>query len=67
MGATDNLAALAFHSDFVATAFGGVQAFTGINNDPQYIGGQSLMALAMMGATKLRTDNKGVKMLIMGS
>jgi hypothetical protein len=67
LGATDNLAALAFHSDFVATAFGGVQAFTGIGNDPQYIGGQSLMALAMLGATRLRTDNVGVKMLIMGS
>lgn len=64
LDAAGNLAGIAFQRDMVAKAYGGVQAFQGIQNNPIYNGGQDLMALVMLGATRLRTDNKGVVMLV---
>lgn len=64
LDAAGNLAGIAFQKDMVAKAFGGVQAFQGIPTNPLYNGGQDLMALVMMGATKLRQDKRGVVMLV---
>lgn len=66
LAATDNVAGIAYSKDCVSKAFGGVQVWQGIENDPVFNGGQSLKANVILGATKLRTDLKGVAMLIQG-
>lgn len=66
-GATDNLAAIAFHRSAVAKAMAGIFAYQGIEADPLMSGGQSLMAVVPFGATRLRTDNQGVAILVQGT
>jgi len=62
--ASDNAAALAYHPNFVAHALGGIEVFAD-ENKPEYYG-SIFSSLVMHGATKLRTDQKGVVAIIQG-
>lgn len=63
--ATDQGAALAYHPAFVATAMGSIKMFYR-ENDPTYYG-NILSGLIMHGATKMRTDQKGVVAIVQGT
>lgn len=60
--ATDQGAAIAYHPSFVATAMGAIKMFYN-ENDPTYYG-SVLSGLLMHGATKMRTDQKGVVAIV---
>lgn len=59
--ATDNLACIAYHPNFVAQAVGDAKVFQD-EDKPEYYG-TILSGLQMFGATKLRTDQAGVAVL----
>ena len=63
--ATDQGAAIAYHPSFVATAMGAIKMFYN-ENDPTYYG-NVLSGLIMHGASKMRTDQKGVVAIIQGT
>lgn len=63
--ATDQGAAIAYHPAFVATAMGAIKMFYR-ENDPVYYG-NVISGLIMHGASKLRTDQKGIVALIQGT
>ena len=62
-----NLACLAWHVDFVTKALGSIEMFSDSGDNgmgkPEYYG-ILLSALVMLGAAKLRTDEKGIAMLV---
>lgn len=62
---TDQGAAIAYHPSFVATAMGAIKMFYR-ENDPTYYG-NILSGLIMHGASKLRTDQKGVVAIVQGT
>ncbi|MCD6017278.1 MAG: hypothetical protein K0S53_399 [Bacteroidetes bacterium] len=62
--ATDNLAAIAYHPNFVATALGETKVFYD-EDKPEYYGSM-FSALVMHGAAALRSDLKGLAVLIQG-
>jgi hypothetical protein len=59
---TDNMASLAYHPKFVAHALGTITSYYQENN-PAYFG-SIFSAEVMQGASKLRTDQKGVVAII---
>lgn len=63
--ATDQGAAIAYHPSFVATAMGAIKMFYN-ENDPTYYG-NVLSGLIMHGASKMRTDQKGVVAIVQGT
>ena len=64
---TDNLGCLAWHTSAVAKALGSIDLFADSGDNgkgkPEYYG-IILSALVMLGASKLRSDNKGIAMLV---
>jgi hypothetical protein len=67
VAATDDIAAVAYHKSAVSWATDRGQVFVGQEGDPQYGGGTSLIGKLMIGGSKLRSDNTGIAMLIMGN
>lgn len=63
--ATDQGAAIAYHPSFVGTAMGAIKMFYR-ENDPTYYG-NVLSGLIMHGASKLRTDQKGIVAIVQGT
>lgn len=59
---TDNLAAIAYHPQFVAHALGSITAFAD-ENKPEYYG-SIFSSLVMHGASKLRTSQLGIVALV---
>ena len=62
---TDQGAAIAYHPAFVGTAMGSIKMYYR-ENDPTYYG-NILSGLIMHGASKLRTDQKGIVALVQGT
>jgi hypothetical protein len=69
LDATDSVAAIAFHKDFVCSAYAGVVVGFGNGGepDPVFALGHTIQVGTLMGAAKLRTDGTGVAALIMGA
>lgn len=61
---TNNLAAIAYHPNFVATALGDTKVF--YNEDKAEYYGSIFSALVMHGASGLRSDYKGICALVQG-
>lgn len=61
---SDNAAALVYHPNFVAHALGDIKVFAD-EDKPEYYG-SIFSSLVMHGASKLRTDQKGVVAIIQG-
>jgi hypothetical protein len=65
--ATDNLGCVAWHTDYVAKALGQIKVFSDSGDNgagkPEYYG-IILSGLVMLGAAKLRTDEKGIAVLV---
>lgn len=62
--AADNAACLAYHPNFVCHALGDIKVFAD-EDKPEYYG-SIFSSLVMHGASKLRTDQKGVVAIIQG-
>ncbi|MEO6901552.1 MAG: phage capsid protein [Bacteroidia bacterium] len=60
--ATDNLAALAFHPNFLTHSVGDIKVFYDMDK-PEYYG-SLFSALVMHGASKMRLDQKGIVALV---
>lgn len=60
--ASDNMACIAYHPKYVAHALGGIKSFY-TENSPEYFG-NIYSSLVMHGASKLRTDQKGIVAII---
>lgn len=61
---TDNLGAIAYHPNYVATALGLVDVFLEERKAAYY--GDIMSALVMHGASNLRSDMKGIAVLVQG-
>jgi hypothetical protein len=65
--ATDNMGCIAWHVDYVAKALGQIEVFSDSGDNgrgkPEYYG-IILSGLVMLGAAKLRTDEKGIAVLV---
>lgn len=59
---TDNIGCLAWHPDFVSTALGDTKVFFD-EDKPEYYG-SVFSALQMLGASRLRSDYKGIAALV---
>lgn len=64
LATTDNAAALVYHPNFVAHALGDIKVFAD-EDKPEYYG-SIFSSLVMHGASKLRTDQKGVVAIVQG-
>lgn len=65
--ATDNMGCIAWHVDYVAKALGQIEVFSDSGDNgrgkPEFFG-IILSGLVMLGAAKLRTDEKGIAVLV---